>query len=443
MQRRSMQRRSFLKATGSSLATLTAAQYSRVLGANDRLQTAVIGVNGRGKSHIRLAARNPGMQVAAVVDIDQSVAEKAAAYTKQFQPETPKEYRDLRDMLADKHIDVVTIATTNHWHALATIWAVQAGKDVYCEKPASHNIWEGRKMVEAARKYRRIVQIGHQARSTPFKIEAIQKLREGVIGELYMAKGLCFKRRKSIGSAPVSPVPPGVDYDIWLGPAQPYEFKPNRFHYNWHWHWAFGNGDIGNQGVHEMDLARWGLGLDHLPRHAYSAGGNYVYYDDQETPNTQHAIFDYGGSMIQFEVRGLITGGECRLLEDSGNGPHTIGVLFFGSDGYLTLSNVGYQTYLGEKRVPGPSMKPTKDDSTQLHLENFRKAVMSRRVSDLNCDVLEGHLSAALCHLANISHRTGDKLLFDPATERFVGNFGANGLLKRDYRDPWVVPEQV
>ena len=438
-----MQRRNFLKTTGSTLATLTAAQYSRVPGANDRLQTAVVGVNGRGKSHIRSAARNAGMQVAAVVDIDQSVAEKAAAYTKQFQPESPSEYSDLRDMLADKNIDVVTIATTNHWHALATIWAVQAGKDVYCEKPASHNIWEGRKMVEAARKYRRIVQIGHQSRSSPFKIEAIQKLREGVIGELYMAKGLCFKRRKSIGSAQVSPVPPGVDYDIWLGPAQPYEFKRNRFHYNWHWHWAFGNGDIGNQGVHEMDLARWGLGLDHLPRHAHSAGGNYVYDDDQETPNTQHAMFDYGGRMLQFEVRGLVTGGECRLLEDSGNGPHTIGVLFFGSDGYLTVSNSGYQTYLGEKRVPGPSMKPTSDDSTNLHFENFRKAVVSRRVSDLNCDVLEGHLSAALCHLANISHRTGDKLLFDPAKERFVGNFGADSLLKRDYREPWVVPEEV
>ena len=438
-----MDRRAFLSATGATAATLTAAQYARVLGANERLSVAVIGVNGRGKSHLRAAAQNAGTQVGAVVDIDQAVAEKAVAYTKQFQPEGVKEYRDLRDMLGDESIDVVTVATTNHWHALSTIWAVQAGKDVYCEKPASHNIWEGRKMVEAARKYKRIVQIGHQSRSLPFKIEAIQRLREGVIGELYMAKGLCFKRRRSIGSTTTSPVPPGVDYDIWLGPAQPREFKRNRFHYNWHWHWAFGNGDIGNQGVHEMDVARWGLGLDGLPGNAHSAGGHYVYDDDQETPNTQHAIFDYGRQMLQFEVRGLMTGGECRLLEDSGGGAHTIGVLFFGSDGYLTVSNRGYQTYLGEKRIPGPSGQADKADGTALHFENFRKAVISRRVSDLNCDVLEGHLSAALCHLANISYRTGDKLLFDPQQERFVGNYGADTLLKRDYRDPWVVPETV
>lgn len=438
-----MDRREFLSATGATAATLTAAQYARVLGANERLNVAVIGVNGRGKSHLRAAAQNPGTQVGALVDIDQAVAEKAVAYTKQFQPEVPKEYRDLRDMLADESIDMVTVATTNHWHALSTIWAVQAGKDVYCEKPASHNIWEGRKMVEAARKYKRIVQIGHQSRSLPFKIEAIQRLREGVIGELYMAKGLCFKRRKSIGSTTTSPVPPGVDYDIWLGPAQPREFKRNRFHYNWHWHWAFGNGDIGNQGVHEMDIARWGLGLDGLPGNAHSAGGHYMYDDDQETPNTQHAVFDYGRQLLQFEVRGLMTGGECRLLEDSGGGAHTIGVLFFGSDGYLTVSNRGYQTYLGEKRVPGPSGQPGKEDGTGLHFENFRKAVISRRVSDLNCDVLEGHLSAALCHLANISYRTGDKLLFDPQKERFVGNYGADTLLKRDYRDPWIVPETV
>ena len=437
-----MDRREFLTATGSTVATMTAAQYSRVLGANDRLNTAVIGVNGRGKAHIRAAAANPGMHVAAVVDIDQTVAEKAVAYTKQHQQDAPKEYRDLRDMLADKEIDAVTIATTNHWHALSTIWAVQAGKDVYCEKPASHNIWEGRKMVEAARKYKRIVQVGQQSRSTPFIIEAIQRLREGVIGEVYMAKGLCFKRRKSIGKTAESAVPPGVDYDIWLGPAQPYEFKQNRFHYNWHWHWAFGNGDIGNQGVHQMDVARWGLGVDHLPEHAYSAGGHFVYDDDQETPNTQHASFDYGRHMLQFEVRGLITGGECRLLEDSGGGNHTIGVVFFGSDGFLTIANQGYQTYLGEKRRPGPS-RTADGDATGLHFENFRKAALSRRVSDLTCDVLEGHLSAALCHLANISFRTGDKLLFDPQDERFVGNFGANTLLSRNYRDPWVVPEKV
>ena len=440
-----MNRRRFLSATGSTAAALTAAQYSRVLGANERLNVAVIGVNGRGKSHIRAAAENPETEVAAVVDIDQTVAEKAAALTAQAQDRKPKEYRDLRDMLADKSIDVVTVATTNHWHALATVWAVQAGKDVYCEKPAGHNIWEGRKMVEAARKYKRIVQVGQQSRSTPHKIEAVRRLREGVIGEIYMAKGLCYKRRMSIGAKTASAVPPGVDYDIWLGPAQPREFRQNRFHYNWHWHWAFGNGDIGNQGVHQMDVIRWGLGKDHLPAKVFSSGGHYVYDDQQETPNTQQALFHYGDSQLAFEVRGLHTGGECGLLEKQGGGRNTIGALFFGSNGYLTMGNNGYWTYLGEKRNPGPYMeKKEATDETGLHFANFLKAVRSRRVSDLNCDVLEGHLSAALCHLANISYRVGGRSLeFDAAKERFVNDDEADALLKRDYRAPWVVPEEV
>ena len=439
-----MNRRNFLSATGSAAAALTAAQYSRVLGANERLRTAVIGVNGRGKSHIRAAADNPATEVAAVVDIDQAVAEKAAAATAQMQGRKPKEYKDLRDMLADKSIDIVTVATTNHWHALATIWAVQAGKDVYCEKPASHNIWEGRKMVEAARKHKRIVQVGHQSRSTPHKIEAIRRLREGEIGELYMAKGLCYKRRMSIGTKSASAAPPGVDYDIWLGPAQPREFRENRFHYNWHWHWAFGNGDIGNQGVHQMDVIRWGMGKDHLPAKVFSAGGHYVYDDQQETPNTQQALFHYGDSQLAFEVRGLHTGGECGLLEKQGNGRNTIGTIFFGSNGYLTMGNNGYWTYLGEKRTPGPYMeKKRTPDETGLHFANFLQAVRSRRVSDLNCDVLEGHLSAALCHMANISYRVGRGLEFDAAKERFMNDNEANAMLKRDYRAPWVVPEEV
>ena len=439
-----MNRRNFLSATGSTAAALTAAQYSRVLGANERLRTAVIGVNGRGKSHIRAAADNPATEVAAVVDIDQAAAEKAAALTAQMQGRKPKEYKDLRDMLADKSIDIVTVATTNHWHALATIWAVQAGKDVYCEKPASHNIWEGRKMVEAARKHKRIVQVGHQSRSAPHKIEAIRRLREGAIGELYMAKGLCYKRRMSIGTKSASAAPPGVDYDIWLGPAQPREFRENRFHYNWHWHWAFGNGDIGNQGVHEMDVIRWGMGKDHLPAKVFSAGGHYVYDDQQETPNTQQALFHYGDSQLAFEVRGLHTGGECGLLEKQGNGRNTIGTIFFGSNGYLTMGFTGYWMYLGEKRTPGPYMeRKWTPHETDLHFANFLQAVRSRRVSDLNCDVLEGHLSAALCHMANISYRVGRGLEFDAAKERFMNDNEANAMLKRDYRAPWVVPEEV
>jgi predicted dehydrogenase len=439
----SIDRRSFIRSAGTAAAVMTAASYSRIYGANERVGVAVIGVNGRGKSHISAVAKHAGAEVRALVDIDQSVSERAAALVvKEQGGEKPKEYSDMRKMFESKDIDAVSIATPNYWHALATIWACQAGKDVYVEKPACHNIFEGRKMIEAARKYQRIVQVGQQSRSTPHKIEAIEHLRSGLIGEVYMAKGLCFKRRKDIGSKEVSAVPPGVDYDMWLGPAQPRPFKENRFHYNWHWYWDFGNGDIGNQGVHQMDVARWGLGVNQLPDNAFSAGGKFVYDDDQETPNTQHCTFDLGARQLQFEVRGLITGGECNLLQDSGGGAHTIGVIFFGSEGYLTTANQGYWSYLGEDRKPGPSGKAGEDD-TYLHFDNFLKAVKSRDHEDLNCDIEVGFLSASLCHLANISYRVGDKIRFDPKDEKIIGNAAAQRLISRNYRAPYVVPEKV
>lgn len=438
----SLDRRRFLTAAGTAAAALTAASYSRIVGANERVGVSVIGVNGRGKSHLNAFAENPGAEVRAIVDIDQAVNERAATETAKKQDGLrPKEYSDMREMFESKDIDAVSIATPNYWHALSTIWACQAGKDVYVEKPASHNIFEGRKMVEAARKYDRIVQVGHQSRSIPHKLEAINHLREGLIGEVYMAKGLCFKRRKTIGSTDSAPVPPGVDYDMWLGPAWPRSWKENRFHYNWHWYWDFGNGDIGNQGVHQMDVARWGLGLD-LPDNAFSEGGKFAYNDDQETPNTQIAVFRYPEKELMFEVRGLMTGGECGILEASGGGAHTIGTLFLGTEGYLIIHNRGYNSFLGENRKPGPSMAQEGDD-TYRHVDNFLKAVHSRKHEDLACDIEVGHISAALCHLANIAYRVGDKVRFNPITERFVGNDEANRLVTRDYRAPYVVPDQV
>jgi predicted dehydrogenase len=347
-------------------------------------------------------------------------------------------------MLDDKSIDAVSIATPNHWHALATVWACQAGKDVYVKKPASHNIFEGRKMIEAARKYKRMVQVGTQSRSIEHKMRAIQLLREGVIGDLYMAKGLCFKRRKSIGSLQASNIPAGVEYDIWLGPAQEIQFQENRFHYNWHWYWDFGNGDIGNQGVHEMDIARWGLGKDALPPAVYSSGGHFVYNDDQQTPNTQTAIFEYDDSQLVFEVRGLITGGEAGIQDKTGN-RNAIGNIFFGSKGYMTMSRMGFWTFLGEQRELGPSMfyaEPRTWDSTP-HFANFLKAVKTRKHTDLHADIVEGHLSAGLCHMANISYRTKQRLEFDAKAERFTNSDEANRHLSRDYRKPYVVPEKV
>ena len=436
-----MDRRGFITSSGSAAAALSAASYSRVKGANERIAVGVVGLRGRGKSHIAAFVNQPEAEVAALVDIDQAVLERAAAATRKEQSRKPAEYANIRKMLEDRSIDAVSIATPNHWHALMTIWACQAGKDVYVEKPASHNIFEGRKMIEAARKYKRMVQVGTQSRSIEHKIKAIKLLHDGVIGEIYQAKGLCFKRRKTIGSLQPGDVPPGVDYDLWTGPAEKVVFRENRFHYNWHWHWAFGNGDIGNQGVHEMDIARWGLGKNELPTVAFSSGGHFINNDDQETPNTQQAIFDYGDSQLMFEVRGLITGGEAGMQ----HGANTIGNIFLGSKGYMTVDLDGFRTYLGENRELGPSMFYVEHRRWSYfpHFDNFLKAVKSRNHTDLHADIFEGHLSAALCHMANISYRTKQRLEFDPHTEKFTNSADANKLLTRDYREPFVVPEKV
>ncbi len=427
-----MNRRTFFLAAGSSLAAA---------GANDRVNVGVIGARGRGRDHISMLAGIPGARVAAVCDIDQAQVERAVAFTEKEQGAKPKTYSDLRKLLEDKDIDAVSVATCNHWHALATIWAVQAGKDVYCEKPASHNVWEGRRMVEAARKYNRIVQVGMQSRSIGHKRRAIELLHQGAIGKVYMARGLCFKRRPSIGKQPDGPVPPGVDYDLWRGPAPMRPFNPNRFHYNWHWFWDTGNGDIGNQGVHEIDICRWGLNKNSLPHSVYSGGAKYIYDDDQETPNTQLSVFQYDDCELVFEVRGLLTGTEDGITEV----PNHIGNIFYGSDGYLSIDVNGFEIRRGEKRELVEKMgftEPTRWD-TRPHVENFLAAVRSRKQSDLHGDIEQGHLSAALCHLANISYRTGRKLSFDTKTERFVNDSEANRLLTRDYRKPYVVPEKV
>ena len=309
-----MERRTFILTSGAS-----ALQTQRAAGANDRVNVAVVGTRSRGRDHIDIYARQAGSTVAAVCDIDNAQAERAVALAEKAQPAKPKAYQDYRKLLEDKSIDAVSLATCNHWHALGAIWACQAGKDVYVEKPASHNVWEGRKIVEAAAKYRRIVQVGMQSRSIEHKQKAIELLRQGAIGKVYLAKGICYKRRKSIGKSPDGPVPAGVDYSQWLGPAPMRPFNPNRFHYNWHWYWDTGNGDIANQGVHEMDIARWGLGKRELPKRISASGGKFAYDDDQETPNIQLASFDYGDCQLVFEVRGLLTGSEGSIPSDGGN----------------------------------------------------------------------------------------------------------------------------
>jgi predicted dehydrogenase len=413
-------------------------------GANDRINAAVIGVRSRGRDHIAAFAKQPNFLITTICDIDLGQAAGGQALVEKLQGKKPQIVQDLRRVFDDKNIDVVTIATPNHWHALATIWACQAGKDVYVEKPASHNIQEGQRMVDAARKYQRLVQIGMQAHSIEHYRRAIELLHQGAIGKVYMAKGLCYKRRRSIGRKPDGPVPEGVDYNLWLGPAEMRPFNPNRFHYNWHWFWNTGNGDIGNQGIHEMDIARWGLGKKGVAPRVFCSGAKFIYDDDQETPNTQLSILRYhDDSQIVFEVRGLMTEGEGEMnLEDPGN---YIGVIFLGSEGTLTLDSGGFKVFMGEERKLTQQMKFTEDEpwATWPHAANFLKAVRSRKHEDLNCDVGDAYPSVVMLHMSNISCRTQRPLVFDAGARDFGHDDEANSHLSRPYRAPFVVPKQV
>jgi predicted dehydrogenase len=432
-----MNRRDFLKKSTKGVAALAAgaaaikAGWSEVA-ASDVIRIAVIGVNGRGQAHVKAFRGIKGVQVVALCDPDQRVLSQVARATGQATGKPPKTYVDIRELLKDKEVDAVSIATTNHWHSLATIWACQAGKDVYVEKPASHNIFEGRKMVEAARKYNRIVQVGSQGRSAPSVRKAMELLHGGAIGDVFMARALCFKRRDSIGFKPDEAPPADLSFDLWLGPAPQQSYNGNFVHYNWHWFWDFGNGDIGNQGVHQMDTARWGLGKGHAVK-ANSAGGRYGYKDQGQTPNTQTACLTYDdGKILVFDVRGRDTNDEAKV---------GIGNLFYGSKGWLAVYGTEgpYDLFLGDKKEPEPRERGEGFD----HFENFIEAVRKRDPKILTADVEEGHISAALCHLANIAHRLGRTVTFDPKTETFPGDAEANELATRVYRPPFVVPEKV
>jgi len=420
-----MERRTFL--VGSAMAL-------PMMGANEKVNVAVVGVGGRGSAHVREYLKIPGARVAALCDVNTAATERNEQVVLKADGSKPKVYQDLRKLYENKEIDAVSIATPNHWHALSTIWACQAGKDVYVEKPASYNVFEGQQMVKAARKYNRMVQVGMQSRSIRYKRRAIELLRDGAIGKVYYAKGLCFKRRPSIGHAEDEPVPAGINWDIFLGPAPKRPFNSLRFKYNWHWFWDTGNGDIGNQGIHEMDVARWGLGRE-LPKSVVSTGGKYVYEDDQETPNTQIATFDYGDAELVFEVRGLNTGGEANI---AAGGANFVGNIFLGSKGYMSLDHHGFQIFLGDKREPGPASDPGDKSDTKEHMENFLEAVKSRNHKDLHGEVVDGVKSAVLVHMANTSYRLGRKLAFDAATEKYVNDAQANAMLTRpQYREPY------
>ena len=432
-----MNRRHFIMST----AVMTAGATVRGLASpNDTVRVGVVGCGGRGSSHVSAWSSQPNVEVAALCDVDQShIADKLKGLASRG-AKTPATYVDLRKMLEDKSIDAISIASPNHWHTLQTIWACQAGKDVYVEKPCSHNVFESQQIVAAARKYDRIVQQGSQSRSSPALQEAVQKLKDGEFGEVYMARGLCYKWRDTIGKTPVSSVPAGVDYDLWTGPAPMREFTKNRFHYNWHWFWDTGNGDLGNQGIHEVDIARWGLGVTH-PTKVSAIGGKFMFDDDQETPNTISASyeFDVDGKkkMMTFEVRHWISPHEAGINgEKPGN---TIGNQFYGSKGYLVIDNYNkYYSFMGKDQTPGPAA--TKRDE---HWANFIGAVRSRKRQDLTAEIEEGALSCNLMHLANISYRLGRTLHWDAKTMTVVNDPEANKMLTRAYRAPFVVPKHV
>lgn len=454
-----MERRQFVKlAAAGTLAggsrPLLWGNSVRWTGANERVRVGVVGINGMGQSHIEEFSKLSNVEVAALCDVDENLF--PAIIQKHFvargRPK-PRTYTDLRKLYEDKEIDAVTIVTPNHWHTLAGIWAMQAGKHVTIEKPVCHNYFEGQKLVEAAMKYKVIVQHGMEQRSNPCAQTAVEFLRKGGLGEVYLAKGLCFKWRDTIGHFEDEPVPAGVHYDLWLGPAPKKPFNKNRFHYNWHWNWDYGNGDLGNQGVHEMDVARWGLGVT-LPTRITTVGGHFLFKDDQQTPNMLMAIFEFANpaaagdkkKILQFEVRGWITNREAGIGEGKGDSAggymvsdsNTIGNIFYGSEGYMVNQVSVWKSFLGKKREPGPS-----GQGLGNHYQAFVNAIRANNQALADGDIAEGHYSAALVHLANISYRLGRTLNFDPKSEKFPGDDEANRLLRREYRAPFVVPEKV
>jgi predicted dehydrogenase len=475
-------RRRFLKqAAAAALPLVTVAgtkSSGRVLGANDVVRVGVAGIHGQGNAHIdQYLGFSKGVQVTYLIDPDRSLFESRSKKIRETGGNEPRCVQDIRQALEDPNLDVISIATPNHWHSLMTIWACQAGKDVYVEKPLSHNVTEGRRCVEAARQYGRMVQHGTQQRSSASRANEIAAVQSGKYGRLRVSKGYCCKKRWSIGRQEPTAPPEHLAFDLWLGPAPRQPYHANLVHYNWHWFWDFGNGDIGNQGVHEIDVARWAIRGATLPTGVWSLGGRFAYEDQGQTPNTQMAVSTYGDVLLVFEVRGLV--------ERHKQFPFKVLNEYYTDEGRIT----------GGKFYPHKGGKPEPLAQFEVRVTpggawgSFLHAVRSRKAADLNADVEHGHYSSALCHLANISYRLGEKapfdgkartlgdnrevvetfmnlrenlqgvgvkleatsyqlgqvLAFDPKGEHFVGAGAdkANALLTRSYRKPFVVPEKV
>ena len=442
------------------------------MGANDKVNVGIVGLGGRGTNHLNIYTGLAEAQVVALYDVNQAAREKAQATIARKSQEKAREFEDMRQMFADPKVEAVSIATPNHWHALSAIWALKAGKDVYGEKPACYNIYEGMRMIQVQRDTKRIMQVGSQHRSWPFKVKAIAALQQGLIGKLYMAKALCYKLRPSIGHTPDAPTPVGVNWDLFLGPAPMRAFNEKRFGYYWHWFWDTGNGDIGNQGVHETGIARWALGDPIWPKTAMAFGGKFGIDDDTETPNTLTAGFSYGEQELVVEVRGKMTNGEgvkqarvvtagpgargpapaaappagaAPMQVGSASNPLNVGVgdLFYGSEGWAAMSDGGFQAYKGDSSELIMEERPDRGagDPTVLHMKNFLECVKSRSEKDLHDPIANAVPSANLCHMANISYRVGRGLKIEAgATPKFTGDAEAMKMITRPvYRKSYEV----
>ncbi len=483
-------RRSFIKSTLAAAATVTIAgtkSSGRVFGANDTIRVGVAGLNGRGGSHVGAFGGMKGVEIAYLIDPDtRTFAKHLKSIAKRNPSAKPQTIQDVRKALEDKNLDAISIATPNHWHALMTIWACHAGKDVYVEKPASHNIHEGRIAVETARRYKRIVQHGTQSRSSGRWAMMPELVKSGKYGKLLVSRGLCYKAsggwqtRGDIGFRPEKAPPSELDFNVWLGPAQEQPYHENLVHYRWHWFWDFGNGDIGNQGVHQIDIARWVIPDATLPKSVISLGGRIGFKDQGQTACTQISVFDYGETQLIFEVRGLPS--KSYLGESVGN------ILHFEAG---TVQGNRFTPKGSDKSEPVAKVETKRTrsgDEEGGHFGNFIAAVRSRKVEDLNADIQEGHYSAALCHLANMSYRLGSQVPFeagpkalsgntagldalsrmeehlakehkikldvekltvgrhlkiDASSETIYGDAEANKLLTRNYRKPFAVPDKV
>jgi predicted dehydrogenase len=439
---------------------------------NEKLTAAIVGCGIRGKAHARELARLADCDVAYVCDPDLDRADEVGELLVELNRPMPKKVQDLRTVYDDKSVDVVFVATPNHWHALASIWAMQAGKDVYCEKPVSHNVSEGRRIVQVARKLGRICQGGTQNRSRGALAEAMKYIHEGKLGEVKLARSIIYGTRGSIGGPTECEMPPRCDYNLWAGPAPMTKLKRPKFHYDWHWFWDTGNAEIGNNNIHSLDICRWGLGVTGLGKSVLSYGGRFGYTDVAETPNTQVGIFDFGDKTIVSETRGLKSAPFHPKVKSMW--------FFYGTEGIIA------DTHLLDPN--GEIVRPFEGKDGN-HFANFLNAVRSRKQTDLAADILEGHQSTALCHVANISFRLGQvasksdvkkqleaikshdnvietfdrtcqhlqeskidleqsrlslgqHLRIDGDQERFHDHPEANAMLTREYRAPFIVPKE-